>query len=128
MEVFVCGKGVYAHYMALWKRNGAIIGGMGAALLIGLLIGGVFALGMFIAPYVEFPPRTLYVEHAPFSWTAFLILGVTVAAICLSFLVRLTQAVERGVPAPWHVLFPWWGWIGAAVLFTSWILAWNRFS
>ena len=114
--------------MALWERNGAIIGCMGAALLIGLPVGGVFAWGMSIAPYMEFPPRTLYVEHAPFSWTAFLILGVTVAAIFLPFLVRLTQAVERGVPTPWHVSFPWWGWIGAAVIFTSWILAWNRFS
>lgn len=84
--------------MAVWQRNCAIIGGMRAILLIGLPIGGVFAWGLPVAPYLEFPPRTLYVEHAPFSWTSLIILGVIVAAGCLLFLVRLARAAERGTP------------------------------
>jgi hypothetical protein len=40
-------------------------------LLIGLPMLGAIATGHPMSLYLEFPPRTRYVQHAPFSWSAF---------------------------------------------------------
>ena len=42
------------------------------SLLIGLPLLGVILVGKPLALYLEFPPVTRYVEHAPFSWPFFL--------------------------------------------------------
>jgi hypothetical protein len=51
-----------------------------AALMTLLLVGapllGLVAAGRPVAPYLEFPPHTRFVTHAPFSWTAFALIGL----------------------------------------------------
>ncbi|MGD8290190.1 MAG: hypothetical protein PVF37_00700, partial [Desulfobacterales bacterium] len=43
-----------------------IIGGM----LLGLPLVGLFLAGYPVSRYLEFPPKTQYIVHAPFSWPA----------------------------------------------------------
>src|SRR5207249_8394890 len=45
-------------------------------LLIGLPMFGAVSTGRPIWMYLEFPPHTRYVQHAPFSWYAFTLIGV----------------------------------------------------
>lgn len=107
-----------------------------ATLLLGLPLAGVWVFGADVCAYLEFPPRTRYVEHAPFSWAAFLALAVLILAVILPFLFKIGRA--RSPSAPRNVngqttrrvvpTFPWWG--RAAVVFCAifWALAWTRFS
>ncbi|MBN2161654.1 MAG: hypothetical protein JXR25_17460 [Pontiellaceae bacterium] len=96
-------------------------------LLIGLPLAGVWSAGRDISTYLEFPPRTQYVEHAPFSWTGFIGLSVLVLAIMLPFLICIGRAsaprtARRAVP------IPWWGWTALGLFVIFWILAWTRFA
>ncbi len=97
-----------------------------ALLLVGAPLIGLLAAGRPVAPYLEFPPQTRFVTHAPFSWLAFALIGLLVL-ICAWPLVRLigVAAGWTSPPATRHA-FPWWGWCGVGSLAASWILAWNR--
>jgi len=99
------------------------------ALLIGLPLLGVVLEGHPIGPYLRFPPQTLSVEHAPFSWPMFvgltLLIVLTVAPVVLR--VARSRVAEHETATPLRA-FPWWGWMGAALTGCSWILAWSRFS
>jgi hypothetical protein len=99
--------------------------------LVGLPLIGVWLAGMPVSRYLEFPPRTQFVEHAPFSWTAFWMLAVLIAAsiaAAASFLLRYARRETGGSAAPMaRHGFPWWGWAGAAIALGFWILAWSRF-
>ena len=99
------------------------------ALLIGLPLLGVVLEGHPIGPYLRFPPQTLSVEHAPFSWPMFvgltLLIVLTVAPVVLR--VARSRVAEHETATPLRA-FPWWGWMGAALTGCSWILAWIRFS
>ena len=44
-------------------------------MLLGLPLLGVALSGDPIIRYLEFPPRTRYVTHAPFCWFAFAVFG-----------------------------------------------------
>lgn len=100
-------------------------------LLIGLPLVGIRVLGQPLARYLEFPPTTRYVEHAPFSLGAFAALAVLILAVVLPFDIRvwrnrrrLGEPPERGRQ---RRPFPWWGWGGAALGGATWVLAWTRF-
>ncbi len=104
-----------------------IIGGM----LLGLPLVGVFLAGYPVNRYLEFPPKTKYIVHAPFSWPAFVIFTFIILAFVLPVVFygirgykngRLTAV--RSVTWP----FPLWGWVGLAIGIVAWILAWTRFS
>ncbi len=99
------------------------------ALLIGLPLLGIVLEGHPIRPYLQFPPQTRSVEHAPFSWPMFvglaLLIALTVGPVVLH--VARSRVDERGTATPLHA-FPWWGWMGAALTGCSWIFAWSRFS
>ena len=99
------------------------------ALLLGLPLIGVLASGHPLGRYLEFPPRTLYVAHAGFSWPVFAALGVLIMATVLPFLLRFLAV--RAPRAPETPLarrrFPWWGWAGIAGGAAAWVLAWTRF-
>ena len=83
-----------------------------------------------------FPPRTedwgfhpelLWSHRCPFNWYAFLGL-VAFTAWCLwPFLKRIVRRLSGGAPAPTRTPapFPWWGWLGVAVLAAGWIMSWN---
>jgi len=102
-----------------------------SGIVIGLpLLGSMVRGDRPIACYLEFPPRLGGVEHAPFSWSAFVGLAAFILILLLPF---IRQAVRTaGKPGKPEKLpncrFPWWGYAGAAVCIAAWVLAWNRFS
>jgi hypothetical protein len=113
-------------------------------MLLGLPLAGVWMAGYNVITYLEFPPQTHYVEHAPFSWPVFIGLAAIVLVVVLPVLFRIGRARsprERGVAlngdsrpkAPRTVRgtvptkhFPWWGWIALGAGGHFWILAWTR--
>jgi hypothetical protein len=101
------------------------------AMLLGLPLLGVYLAGYPVSRYLEFPPRTEFIVHAPFSWPAFAVAGVCAAAVALWLLARLVISYRRfgaEVRAASVRAFPWWGWLGIATGAGMWILAWTRFS
>ena len=117
-------------------------------LLVGLPLVGIVIAGQPLDRYLEFPPRTRYVQHAPFSWMVFVALAlfmvVSVAPLVVRMVMsRLTFDGSRHPVATSQLLekrfklharrltshaFPWWGWLGVALTALSWVLAWNRFT
>ena len=108
------------------------------AMLLGLPLGGVWLAGYDVAAYLEFPPRTRYVEHAPFSWPVFCGLAIVILATILPFLFRIicanlprsrtsaTSPAGKSVAEVRAPGFPWWGWTALALGILFWILAWTR--
>ena len=98
-------------------------------MLLGLPMLGVILAGYPISRYLEFPPETRYVCHAPFSWVAFTAYALFIVAIVfpliIIFMTRFQKIKTR--PSTTHT-FPWWGWVGIISGAVSWILAWTRFS
>ena len=86
----------------------------------------------------SFPPRTedwglrpekLWNVRRPFLWGAFIGL-MSFTGLCLFPFLRRMWRFSRGrlsVPARrlQACAFPWWGWLGVAVLAAGWILSWN---
>ena len=120
-------------------------------LLVGLPLLGIVIAGHPLDRYLEFPPRTHYVQHAPFSWTVFIPLALLIVLSVAPFVIRIVtsrltpdvshhpvgtsfghQPLEMRVTLHERRLtsraFPWWGWLGVAVTALSWALAWNRFT
>jgi hypothetical protein len=96
-------------------------------MLLGLPLAGVFLAGLPLPRYFEFPPRTLYVIHAPFSWVVFSAYALFIALAVAPFLVRGLKRdpfAKRPCAAPFP--FPWWGWFGLLFGAVSWTLAWSR--
>ena len=88
-------------------------------------------VGQPIAQYLEFPPKTRYVVHAPFSWPAFAVITLSILAIVLPLSFKGYQAYKNNPSfrsPPQSHTFPWWGWLGMISGIISWILAWSRFS
>ena len=99
------------------------------ALLIGLPLAGIRAAGWDIGPYLEFPPVTRYVAHAPFNWGVFLFIAALDLLMLLGLILLLKkkskppqrpEAVKKGTP------FPSWGWWGVILMLAGWFLAWTR--
>jgi hypothetical protein len=102
-----------------------------ALLLIGLPPLGVWLAGRPLWPYLEFPPLTRYVEHAPFSWVGFWFFVVVDLAMIVPFLIAVLRtrppASARGAPTRSRP-FPLWGWAGIGLTAVAWVLAWSRFA
>ena len=113
------------------------------ALLLGLPLLGIMLAGLDLSTYLEFPPRTRYVSHVPFSWPVFIGLALFLLAAVLPFMVCIltsrnkaggTSAIRTaGVPPAKEQNkiehpFPWWGTAGIILGIISWILAWTRFN
>ncbi len=100
-----------------------------ALMLVGLPLLGVGLAGQPLAPYLEFPPLTRSVAHAPFSWPVFTILTVLVIAAVTPFVIRILRASKPAASKPARSRpLPWWGWLGLALTALAWTLAWTRFS
>lgn len=69
------------------SRRGVICASL--ALVVGLPLLGVLLAGEPIWRYLEFPPRTKYVEHEPFSWTAFIALTLLIVLLLAPILFRI---------------------------------------
>lgn len=120
------------------------------AALLGLPLLGVVLTDKPTGQYLEFPPTTHYVEHAPFSSGMFIGLALLSAVVILPFVVRMVtssrhrppQSCQSGVTPPPSLpveygeadkaaacrrRFPWWGWFGLILGAGAWLLAWTRF-
>ncbi len=96
-------------------------------LAVSLPLAGAAAAGKPPEAFLQFPPKTPDIPHAPFSLPVFaglalLILAAT-APLLLRFLLHRGKAEARGPARP----FPWWGWGGAGLGAAAWIVAWSRF-
>jgi hypothetical protein len=117
---------------------------------VGLPLLGIYLAGGSIGRYLEFPPTTQYVEHAPFSWWVFggmavMLVGVVGVVVGKG---RRAKGVGQGVKGEermntdgrrWNVGMvsdgrqvvtlglPWWGWCGVVFGVGAWVLAWTRF-
>ncbi|HMS83974.1 MAG TPA: hypothetical protein PKD12_10005 [Nitrospira sp.] len=103
-------------------------------LVLGLPLCGVLLTGEPIGRYLDFPPRTSYVQHEPFSWTIFTLLAILIIAFLGLILFRtvvsrhvvlekrFTSDASRFTPS----LFPWWGWLGIGWTAFWWVIAWTR--
>ncbi len=97
-------------------------------MLTALPLIGIIAADSNLYDYLEFPPKTRYIEHAPFSLPAFLGLGLPILLIILPFVMRtffiFTNTYEKPKK---RASFPWWGYAGLLAGVTFWTLAWTRF-
>ncbi len=100
-------------------------------MLFGLPLVGVVITGADLTTYLEFPPLTRYVVHAPFDLTAFII----IAALDLLMLAGIVLLLKNGARSSGigkskirqATAFPNWGWPGIAIMTVGWVLAWTRF-
>jgi len=96
------------------------------ALCVGLPMLGAVLSGQPAKKFLEFPPRTHYVEHAPYHPAAFWLLAVfELVCLYLPLAVILIRTAER--PQLQRRRFPWWGWLGLLLGAVAWVLAWTRF-
>jgi len=112
------------------SRRGVICASL--ALVVGLPLLGVLLAGEPIWRYLEFPPRTKYVEHEPFSWTAFIALTLLIVLLLAPILFRIVVSNhgvfrKRFTPHASRFTLPWWGWLGIGWTGLWWVLAWSRF-
>ena len=106
-----------------WKTTAAVA----LALLVVLPMAGVLLAGRDASRYLEFPPRSVYVRHAPFSLAVFIALSVGILAVVLPFVLRVLTSSPPRLPPERRRPFPWWGWAAVAFGAAAWILAWTRF-
>ena len=99
-------------------------------MLIGLPLAGCFWAGHPIRQYLEFPPQTRYVAHAPFSLWAFLLYATFILLIVGLFVTGGGRKPKTKPPpsVPLKRNFPWWGWVALFSCAICWILAWTRFA
>ena len=96
-----------------------------AAMLTGLPLLGVWLAGYPVHRYLEFPPKTRFVVHAPFSWVAFAFFLLLIILSTAPFIIKLFRETpaEKEIP---QKPFPCWGWLGMVLLVVSWTIAWTR--
>ena len=66
-----------------------------AAMLLGLPMLGGWVAGYPIARYLEFPPQTRFVIHAPFSWLAFTAIAFSILAVVLPLIIKGSQSYKK---------------------------------
>jgi hypothetical protein len=102
----------------------ALLGLLGAPLL------GAYLAGKPVENLLVFPPMTttVTIEKAPFSWIAFFVILVLILVVMLPFINRIIRAQIGfvSVSVKKHP-FPWWGWLGLAIMMLGWFMAWTRF-
>ena len=109
-----------------------------AAVLVGLPLGcawiggydevlaDVFEIAPQCEKWVNDPVR-LWRVKCPFNWWIFAAMGVVVVAAVWPFARRFIKTCFHCSPTPSTFTFPWWGWVGVAVMAVGWVIGWNRF-
>ncbi|MEH6577062.1 MAG: hypothetical protein V7731_08275 [Amphritea sp.] len=105
--------------------------GVMVLLLIAPLIGAYLvssSLDTYLNTYLVFPPTTIYMPQPGFYWPVFVVLLLIIIATLTPFLVRIirVKAVASG-KLPCGKPFPWWGWLGCALIGIGWVVAWARY-
>jgi hypothetical protein len=104
---------------------------LSSLMLIGLPLLGVAFGTADIMSYLEFPPLTRYVVHAPFNLQAFVVIAIIdlVMISGIIFLLRIgIDQCPKQLPSPVAKgKFPIWGGLGVVVMIAGWVLAWTRF-
>ena len=96
-------------------------------MLLGLPLAGVLLKGLPLNRYLEFPPQTRYVTHAPFSWPVFWGYVLLILAAVVPLLIRAIRKVGNAKARVLTVYsFPWWGWLGIVSGLIFWVIAWTR--
>ncbi|HVC10247.1 MAG TPA: hypothetical protein VNE59_01300 [Burkholderiales bacterium] len=88
-------------------------------------LAGLVAMGHSVSAYLGFPPRTVDVPQAAFSWSVFVTLCLPVLATFKLYALAVARARPRP-SRPAAGKFPWWGWVGCALIAIGWSLAWSR--
>jgi hypothetical protein len=97
-------------------------------LLFGLPIAGIILSGRSIEKYTEFPPVTQYVVHAPFSWTAFIIISAIILIFIFPILLYSYRYLKQHkFESAGTNKFPWWGKLSILSIIFFWIIAWGHF-
>jgi hypothetical protein len=97
-------------------------------MLLGLPLLGIILAGYPIHRYLEFPPESRYISHAPFSWFVFSAYLLFIIAVTLPLIKRgVSSFRRRNTRQRAHGVFPWWGWLGFITGVATWTLAWTRF-
>jgi len=96
-------------------------------MLLGLPMLGIVVAGYPLSRYLEFPPETRYMHHAPFSWPAFGAYAVFIAVVAAPLVARwIGTGKDRNNRPVAARPFPWWGWLGVAAGTVIWAVAWTR--
>ena len=99
-----------------------------SGILLGLPFLGVMLAGLPVQRYLEFPPETQYIDHAPFSWIVFTGYSLFILAVILPIFIKILKKGTKVSPKPAGFYpFPWWGWLGITTGLITWVLAWTRF-
>jgi len=97
-------------------------------MLLGLPLLGVILAGSPVHKYLEFPPHSRYVPHAPFSWDAFTGYVLFIFFFTAFFIFKSFKVYGQTEIKPPHLYtFPWWGWMGVITGIIAWVLSWMRF-
>ena len=89
-----------------------------------LPLAGLALAGRPVAAFLQFPPRTALVAQPPFAWSAFVIFSLPPLGALALYWAALARA-RPGQAARSAGKFPWWGWLGLALIALAWPLAWS---
>ena len=118
------------------SRTGIIC--LSLVLVLGLPLLGVLWAGEPLGRYLEFPPRTSYVQHEPFSWPVFIAIALLIVIVLGPVFFRidgsnhqLSVASHRssafvGTLHASRFTLPWWGWLAIGWTCLWWVVAWTR--
>ena len=98
-------------------------------MLLGLPMAGILIAGRPLEIYLEFPPETRFIQHAPFSGIAFWCYALFIISVLIFLLAPLFQNREIiSKYKPVNKPIPWWGWMSLLTCILFWAIAWNRFA
>lgn len=88
---------------------------------------GILVSGQSIYNFLEFPPAAKFIEHAPFSWSAFLSLSIFCLCIIMPVLIQIRNIKLSQLKYKFKINFPWWGILSIISMILFWIISWNNF-